>query len=48
VLSSDPELQRQYRELLLSKKSLDKAGLEPSASAVENIMTYVHGLHVKQ
>lgn len=48
VLASDPELQRQYRELLLSKNSLDKATLEPSAHAVENILTYVRGMHVKQ
>ena len=48
VLASDPELQRQYRELLLAHSSLDKARIEPSARAVENIMNHVHGLHVKQ
>jgi hypothetical protein len=48
VLASDPELQRQYRELLLSKNSLDKAGIEPSAHVVENILSYVRGMHVKQ
>lgn len=47
VLSADPELQRQYRELLLAKNSLDKATLEPSARAVENILQYAHGLEVK-
>lgn len=48
VLSADPELQRQYRDLLLSAKSLDKASLEPPARATESIMNYVRGLHVKQ
>lgn len=48
VLSSDPELQRQYRELMLSAKSLDKASLEPSARAIEKIMMHVHGQHIKQ
>ena len=47
-LSSDPELRRQYRELLLTRNSLDKASLEPPARAVESILQYVRGLEVKQ
>ena len=47
ALPSDPELQRQYRELMLSKNSLDKARLEPSAKSVENILQYARGLEVK-
>ena len=48
VLSSDPELQLRYRELLLAKNSVDKTKLEPSAIVTENILRYVHGLEVKQ
>ena len=48
VLSFDPELQLQYRELLLTKNNLDKAQLEPSHAAVENILLYARGLEVKQ
>ncbi|MBL7848054.1 MAG: hypothetical protein JNL40_11335 [Cyclobacteriaceae bacterium] len=47
MLSSDPELQRQYRELLLTSKDLDKASLEPSSRAIETIMNHVRGLAVK-
>ena len=46
-LSFDQELQLQYRELLLTKNSLEKAQLEPSHTAVENILLYAHGLEVK-
>ena len=46
-LSFDQELQLQYRELLLTKNSLEKAQLEPSQVAVENILLYAHGLEVK-
>lgn len=48
VLSFDPELQLLYRELLLTKKQIDKAQLEPSLAAVENILLYARGLEVKQ
>ena len=47
VLSSDPELNRQYRELLMTTKGLEKAALQPSERAVEGIMDYVRGLTVK-
>ena len=47
MLSADSELQRQYRELLLSKNTLDKAQLEPSKQTVENILQYARGLEVK-
>jgi hypothetical protein len=47
VLNADPELSRQYRELLLTTKGLEKARLEPSAGAVSRIMDYVRGLTVK-
>ena len=46
-LSSDAELERQYRELLITTKGLQKARLEPSADVVANIMNYVRGLTVK-
>jgi len=48
LLSFDPELQLQYRELLLTKNNLDKAQLDPSPAAVENILQYARGLEVKQ
>ena len=48
VLSFDPELQLQYRELMLTKNNLDKAQLDPSPAAVENILRYAHGMEVKQ
>jgi hypothetical protein len=48
VLSFDTELQLQYRELLLTKNNLDKAQLDPSPAAVENILRYAHGMEVKQ
>ncbi len=48
VLSFDPELQLQYRELLLTKNNLDKAQLDPSSAAVENILRYARGMEVKQ
>jgi hypothetical protein len=48
VLSFDRELQFQYNDLLLTKKQMDKAQLEPSPAAVDNILKYAHGLAVKQ
>jgi len=48
VLAFDNDLQLVYRELLLTKKTMDKAQLEPSAAAIENILLYAHGLEVKQ
>ena len=48
VLSFDRDLQLIYRELLLTKKTMDEAQLEPSNAAVENILRYAHGLEVKQ
>ena len=48
VLSFDPELQLHYRELLLTRDSINKAQLEPSPAVVENILRYAHGLEVKQ
>jgi len=47
VLAADPELNRQYRELLLTTKGLEKARLQPPADAVSRIMDYVRGLTVK-
>lgn len=47
VLAADPELSRQYRELLLTTKGLERAHLQPSAGAVSRIMDYVRGLTVK-
>lgn len=46
-LSTDAELERQYRELLITTQGLQKARLEPSAGVVANIMNYVRGLTVK-
>jgi hypothetical protein len=48
VLSFDGELQLLYRELLFVKNSMEKARLEPSPQAVDNILRYAHGLQVKQ
>ena len=48
VLSFDRELQLHYRELLLTKNSMDKAQLGPSTEVVEIILQYAHGLEVKQ
>jgi hypothetical protein len=48
VLSFDRELQLHYRELLLTKNDMDKAQLEPSPASVANILSYAHGLEVKQ
>ena len=48
VLSFDRELQLMYRELLLTKKNMDEAQLEPSSGAIDNILRYAHGLEVKQ
>ena len=46
-LTADPELQLLYRDLMLTKKGLDRATLEPSAVSVENILSYARGLEVK-
>ncbi|HWA32576.1 MAG TPA: hypothetical protein VG737_00530 [Cyclobacteriaceae bacterium] len=48
ALSFDRDLQLMYREMLLTKKTMDEAQLEPSTAAVENILKYAHGLEVKQ
>jgi len=40
-------LQLAYRDLMLTKKGLDRATLEPSAVSVENILSYARGLEVK-
>jgi len=48
VLSADSELQRQYRELLLVSKDLDKARLEPSSRVTDRIMNHVRGPQVKR
>ena len=48
TLSLDQELQRIYRELMLTKTTMDKAQLEPSEAAIQNILRYAHGLEVKQ
>ena len=47
VLKTDPELNRKYRELLLSAKRLDKATVEPSSGTIERIINYVRGLEVR-
>ena len=46
-LASDPALNRQYRELLLSTKKLDKAMLEPSKDTVDKIMGHARSQSVK-
>jgi hypothetical protein len=48
VLSFDRDLQLLYRELLLTKKNMDDAQLEPSPASIENILRYARGLEVKQ
>ena len=44
ALLCDSELQRQYNELVVLKKELDSAQLQPSDSAVKNILHYAQGL----
>lgn len=46
-LTLDFELQRRYRELLLTKGSLDSAILEPPSRVIDNILRYTHNLEVK-
>jgi len=48
TLSFDLELQQHYRELMLTKSTMDKAQLEPSETAIQNILRYAHRLEVKQ
>lgn len=47
VLAADPELSRQYRELVMTTKGLEKAMLQPSEKSVASIMDHVRGLAVK-
>lgn len=47
-LAADPELQRQFRELMLSRNALDKARLEPSSRTIDQILDYARGMTVKQ
>ena len=47
ALICDSELQGQYKELVAVKSQLDKSQLEPSAIAVQNILSYAHGLQEK-
>lgn len=44
ALLCDSELQRQYQELVDMKKQLDDVRLQPSDSAVKNILHYAQGL----
>lgn len=44
ALLCDSELQRQYNEMAALKKELDNAQLQPSDSAVKNILHYAQGL----
>ena len=44
ALLCDSDLQRQYNELVNLKKELDNAQLQPSDSAVKNILHYAQGL----
>ena len=44
ALLCNSELQRQYNELVAVKKELDNAQLQPSESAVKNILHYAQGL----
>lgn len=48
VLSLDPELQLAYRQLLLTYAGLNKAQMQPSDGAIDNIVRYARGLEVKQ
>ena len=44
ALLCDNDLQRQYNELAALKKDLDSVQLQPSDSAVKNILHYAQGL----
>ena len=44
ALLCDSELQRQYNEMAAMKKELDNAQMQPSESAVKNILHYAQGL----
>ena len=47
ALLCDSELQAQYKELISTKGQLDVARLEPSAVAVQNILSYSRSLQEK-
>ena len=44
ALLCDSELQRQYNEMAAMKKQLDDVQMQPSESAVKNILHYAQGL----
>jgi hypothetical protein len=44
ALLGNNELQRQYNELVAVKRGLDSAQLQPSESAIKNILHYAQGL----
>ena len=47
ALICDSDLQGQYKELVAVKSHLDKSQLEPSAIAVQNILSYARHLQEK-
>ena len=47
TLICDAELQMQFKELLATKSQLDSARLQPSKTAVQNILNYARGLQEK-
>ena len=48
ALICDSELQEQYKELIATKNQLDTARLEPTAVAVQNILSYSRSLQEKR
>ena len=47
ALICDSELQKQYKELVTTKKQLDTVRMEPSERTINSILNYARGLQEK-
>lgn len=47
ALICDSELQKQYKELVATKKQLDVIRMEPSEGCINGILNYARGLQEK-
>ncbi|MEZ4946839.1 MAG: hypothetical protein R2804_14980 [Cyclobacteriaceae bacterium] len=47
ALICDSELQKQYKELVTTKKQLDTIRMEPSERTINGILNYARGLQEK-
>ena len=47
ALICDSELQKQYKELVSTKKQLDTVRMEPSERTINSILNYARGLQEK-